>query len=253
MTKSNQLISIEEILRLGWHDFKADWKKLLEISIRFLFAGLIQLAFALIAERLTPDASLVLIIIGTAIAYLIILQTVIVLIDYILQKEQGPGTKATPRWQLGFNLFWPYLWINLLVGLATLGGLILFVLPGIWLTVIFSFAVFSLIDEKKKGPQALARSAELVKGRWWKTLWRILVPVIVVVVITLLISFILTAIVSLFSGGFEETFNFLTAQELSPLQQGISATIDSIVSIVILPLALLYQIKLYTSLKNTRI
>lgn len=250
MTKDNRLISISDILSESWIAFKGDWRKLLEITIRFLLAGLIQLAFALIAERLTPDASLVFIIIGTVIAYIIILQTVIVLIDYLLQKERGE--KAVPHWRLGFNLFWPYLWISLLVGLATLGGLILFVLPGIWLSVIFSFAIFVLIDEKKRGAQALARSAELVKGRWWKTLWRLFVPAIVAVLLTLLISFVLTALISLFSGGFEETVNFLAAQELTPLQQGVSATIDSIVSIVILPLALLYHIKLYTSLKHTQ-
>ncbi len=252
MTKNEQLISISDILSEGWKEFKTDWKKLLEISIRFLFAGLIQLAFALIADRLTPDAAPIFLIIGTVIAYVIILQTVIVLIDYLLQKEQGAGEKAAPRWQLGLNLFWPYLWINILTGLATLGGLLLFVLPGIWLSVLFSFAMFLLIDEKKKGTQALARSAELVKGRWWKTLWRILVPAIVVVIITLLTSFVITAFVSIFAGGFEQTLNFLTAQELSPLQQGIGATIDSIISIIILPLALLYQVKLYTSLKKTQ-
>lgn len=250
MAKQAELISIGDILNEGWKEYKNDWKKLLEISIRFLFAGLIQLAFALIAERLTGNESLAVLWIGNLIGYIIIIQTVVVLTDYVLQREHG--AKAAPRWKLGLSLFWSYIWINILVGLATLGGLILFVLPGIWLSILFSFAIFSLIDEKKLGTQALARSAELVKGRWWKTLWRLLVPSIVIVVITILASIVLTTIVSLFSGGFEETIGFLTSRELSPTGQGVSAVIDSLVSIAILPLALLYQVKLYTSLKKTQ-
>lgn len=249
MPKAN-LISVGEILSTGWKEYKSDWKQLFEISIRFLFAGLIQLAFAFVADRMTGDASLAMLTIGTIIAYVIIFQTMIVLTDYVLQREDGAKGKA--RWKLGFSLFWSYIWINILVGLATLGGLILFILPGIWLSVLFGFATFVLIDEKKKGTQSLARSAELVKGRWWKTLWRLLAPSIVVVLITLLVSFVLTLVVSLFAGGFEATVSFLTARELTPLQQGIGAIIDSIVSIVILPLALLYQVKLYTSLKKTQ-
>jgi len=251
MNKTTQLISISDILSEGWKEYKRDWKKLLEISIRFLFAGLIELAFAMIADRLAANVAQVLLIIGTAIAYLIILQTIIVLIDYILQRERGAESKAAPRWQLGANLFWSYLWINFLVVLATLGGFFLLVLPGIWLAILFSFSIFLLIDEKKKGSQALARSAELVKGRWWKVLWRIFVPSLAVIVITLLSSFVLTAVISIFAGGFTQTVNFLAAQTLSPIQQGISATIDSIVSIIIIPLAVLYQVKLYSSLKKT--
>jgi len=251
MAKKEQLISIGEILNRGWKEYVSDWKKLLEIAIRFLFAGLIQLAFALVADRLPEDAGMAVFIIGSIIAYVIILQSIIVLIDYIMQREQGLGPKAAPKWKLGLNLFWSYIWITLLVGLATIGGLLLFVLPGIWLSILFGFSAFVLIDEKKKGAQAMARSAELVKGRWWKTLWRLLVPSIVIVLITIFASVILTSIVSLFSGGFEDTVNFLASRELSPLGEGINAIIDSIITIVVLPLATLFQVKLYTSLKKT--
>jgi hypothetical protein len=47
--------------------------------------------------------------------------------------------------------------------------------PGIYLTICFSFAQYLVICEKKGGMQALWESAKLVRGQWWAVFIRIFV------------------------------------------------------------------------------
>jgi hypothetical protein len=74
--------------------------------------------------------------------------------------------------------------LTLLYGLGVLLGLVLFVLPGVWIYVAWAFATPVLLVEGLRGPAALGRSFRLVKGRWWRTFG------------VLLVGFILAAIIS---------------------------------------------------------
>lgn len=59
------------------------------------------------------------------------------------------------------------LWVQILTGLVTMGGLLLFIIPGIILSLYTYFSQFVYAKEGTKGMQALLRSRDLVKGRWW--------------------------------------------------------------------------------------
>lgn len=65
-------------------------------------------------------------------------------------------------------------WIGLLMGLAALGGFILFIIPGIIFSVWFCFSVFVFVSEDLRGTLALKRSKQLVQGYWWPVFWRLL-------------------------------------------------------------------------------
>ena len=60
--------------------------------------------------------------------------------------------------------------VVLLSFVFTLIGIVLFIVPGIYLAVAFAVVVPVLLDEGKHGREALRRSRELVRGRWWQTL-----------------------------------------------------------------------------------
>ena len=68
-------------------------------------------------------------------------------------------------------------------------GAVLFLVPGIWLYVAWAFALPVLLVEGARGRTALARSFELVRGRWWKTFG------------TLVVGFVLAAIISTLMQG----------------------------------------------------
>jgi hypothetical protein len=61
------------------------------------------------------------------------------------------------------------LWVTFLGGLLAVLGLVLLIIPGIYLYVAFAVAVPALLTEGLKGRKALGRSRRLVKGRWWGT------------------------------------------------------------------------------------
>ncbi len=61
--------------------------------------------------------------------------------------------------------FWQIWGLNILIALMGLGGFILFIIPGIIISLRLSMANTVLIDEKKGIMHAISRSFELTKGR----------------------------------------------------------------------------------------
>jgi hypothetical protein len=74
------------------------------------------------------------------------------------------------------------LWIGIITGVMVVVGLILLILPGVYLIVALSMSVPVLILEGQRGMAAISRSMSLVSGRWWPTCGRIVVGVIMYVV-----------------------------------------------------------------------
>jgi hypothetical protein len=90
----------------------------------------------------------------------------------------------------------PLIWLSLLTSLVVIVGFILFILPGIYLLVALSVSVPVLMFEGISGPAALARSRELVTGRWWATLGALLVGLVLIIVVDFVIAALVGAIES---------------------------------------------------------
>lgn len=71
-----------------------------------------------------------------------------------------------------------------LVGLAQIGGFILGILPGIWLAIVLYFVFIIITLEKKDHKQAIAQSAFLIKGNFWKVFGFVCVLLIVAMLIS---------------------------------------------------------------------
>lgn len=76
------------------------------------------------------------------------------------------------------------LWLTLLYALGLFLGLLLLILPGIYLYVAWAFALPVLLVEGLRGPKALGRSFQLVKGRWWRTFGVIVVGFILATIVS---------------------------------------------------------------------
>ncbi|HWO69011.1 MAG TPA: hypothetical protein VNO31_54170 [Umezawaea sp.] len=79
-----------------------------------------------------------------------------------------PVTLAEAWVELRPNLL-RLLGVSILFGLAVLVGAVLCVLPGIWVAVLFSFAMPALVLERLTVGQAFQRSKALVRDAWWST------------------------------------------------------------------------------------
>ena len=86
------------------------------------------------------------------------------------------------------------LWVSILAGLAAVAGLILLIIPGIYIWVIFSLSVPVLMLEGLKGTKALGRSNQLIKDHWWQAFGFLLVAYLLMFVIAFMIGGILGAI-----------------------------------------------------------
>jgi hypothetical protein len=65
--------------------------------------------------------------------------------------------------------------VSVLVGLATIAGLIVFIIPGIHIGVRLAVSIEALVVEGRRGTQAMGRSWELVGGHWWHAFGTLLV------------------------------------------------------------------------------
>lgn len=136
------------------------------------------------------------------------------------------------------HLIWPSIYTSLLAGIAVLGGILLLVIPGIWLGVLFSLVSTALAIDGLTGTAALKASSQLVRGRWWHVFWMSLASGIVVWIITMVLQFIvLTPIGFIASMSWEG--GWLLSNLLSP-----------IVSVLIFPLGTLPIIIIYAELKK---
>jgi hypothetical protein len=99
---------------------------------------------------------------------------------------EDPGVEQSYRF--GFHRIWSVLLVSVLVGLATLGGLILLVIPGIYIGVRLCVSIEALVVEGRRGTQAMGRSWELVGGHWWHAFATLLVAWLLIGVVNAVIT-----------------------------------------------------------------
>jgi len=89
------------------------------------------------------------------------------------------GMKVGEALKAAAGKIFSYLWLVALVGVVSLGGFVLFVIPGVIFTVWFAFSIYIFVAEGKKGMEAMMASKEYVRGYWWPILGRLAVLVLV--------------------------------------------------------------------------
>ena len=75
----------------------------------------------------------------------------------------------------GWERIMAFAWLYVLSGFIITGGYLLLIIPGLIFLVWFGFGQFILAEEDQRGMQALLKSKEYVRGRWFGVFWRLLV------------------------------------------------------------------------------
>jgi hypothetical protein len=99
---------------------------------------------------------------------------------------QDPGVEQSYRF--GFARLGPILVVSILVGLATLAGLIVLIIPGIYIGVRLAVSTQALVVEGRRGTQAMGRSWELVGGHWWHAAFTVLLAGLLTAVVDAIIT-----------------------------------------------------------------
>ena len=106
----------------------------------------------------------------------------------IATEVAGQDLGLEQSYRFGFARLGPILVVSVLVGLATLLGLIVFIIPGIYIGVRLAVSIQALVVEGKRGTEAMRRSWDLVGGHWWHAAFTLLVAGLITAVVNAIIT-----------------------------------------------------------------
>lgn len=209
--------------------FSNAFKTLGENSTTFLIlaGGLVTLpdaAIALLVKQSSDGATLERILNGVENLSLGIIANGALLyaaLKTIRGEKPAPGVALSA----GVRLWGPLLGISFLAGLGVLLGMLLLLVPGIFLAVAWSLAVIIRVDGNEGVSEALTRSFEMTRGsRWaifavWLIFW-----------ILFLICFVLLGAMSAVVGPSGTT---LVDVVIVPVMTGVTAAVSSVISAAI--------------------
>lgn len=133
-----------------------------------------------------PAATFLVLFLVALPVYMILIAAVVYLIGAVAGLHQAGVEQALAR---GTRCVLSLIGAAILYVLATAGGLILLIVPGIILSLSLSFAFFAIVLDGDSALGALKRSHRLVWGNWWRTLAVVSVPVVIVMIVFLGLGF----------------------------------------------------------------
>ncbi|OGY82685.1 MAG: hypothetical protein A3F54_01710 [Candidatus Kerfeldbacteria bacterium RIFCSPHIGHO2_12_FULL_48_17] len=212
-----KLMGTSDLIKKSWEDYKAHFGSLIGLVFTPLLAGVplaiiigIWAVMAYGSNQVGGSGTSPVVNWSLGILSLIALIVLIVGVLWgysaMLAKIVNMGLSYKESLRLGWKKFWTFLWVSILVGLITMGGNMLLLIPGFILSIYTMFAIYAVFEEEKKGLAAVSRSFELVKGYWWAVFGRGLLIWIILgaamMVIGLLTLGIGTYVVTIFGAPF---------------------------------------------------
>ncbi|MCC7357726.1 hypothetical protein IT408_04470 [Candidatus Uhrbacteria bacterium] len=245
------LPSVITLIKESWNQFKNTWNESSKVSMWILYLSLVSF-FLSIIEKFAPNARTWLFPIDITIA-VISIWVGIRMMQVMLDIEDGKKPNLTKEIQKkAWSLFWPMLWIGLLQGIVTLGGVLLLIIPGIFIGFAVTFAPYYLLDENKRGLTSLSASLALVKGRWWATWWRLFAGNMIIGLGIVSLIVLANICIGLAIGQTNFMIAIRNPQLADPLVIGIQNLIEGIISAAFLPFITLYSVKVFRALEKSR-
>lgn len=238
-----KLISIKELLKQSLAMYKMYFKKLIAMSLIpvlayipvAIVAGLFYLQIEFGPSWGSVAAIVIYIILSLlALAALLVAMYVYFLAQigsYILVKDWDKNLPVWPTFKAAKPLLVDFFQTNILTSVILILWFLLLIVPGIMMSVYYSFVAWVFIMEGLKNKAAMRRSKELVQGRWWLVFARIFLP-----------TFIISMIFGVPSAFIEPDTQ----------AEQIYSNITDVLSFIIAPFFLIYTYNLYKNLVGTK-
>jgi hypothetical protein len=229
---------IGEILGTAFQLYQRHWRTLLAIAavvvipltlVQYLLGDWVRARGEVISDGVVSTATWAagIALLLTALAVLLMYLVLTGAITRAVAAEvagEDPGMEQSYRF--GFHRLGSVLLVSVLIGLATVGGLILLIFPGIYIGVRLAVGIEALVVEGRRGTQAMKRSWELVGGHWWHAFG------------TLVVAGLLTGVVSaVITAPFSGTSWF------------VQALAEAVATVITLPYGVLIGVLLYLDLR----
>jgi hypothetical protein len=119
--------------------------------------------------------------IAAAVAFLVVAPLITAICVHALRSVAGGGSPGTREAIVkGFESFAPIFFAVLLAAAGIAVGLLLFVVPGVYLFVRWYFVPQAVVLEGARNAAALRASSRLVAGAWWRTFGLVLLVNLIV-------------------------------------------------------------------------
>jgi hypothetical protein len=251
-------LGIGEILSTAFQLYRRHWRTLLAIAavvvvpltlLQYLLAALVRTQAEVTRNGVvveTPTWAVgfygLLAVLAGILMYLVLTGAIT---RAVAAEVAGEDPSLEQSYRFGFHRLGSVLVVSILVGLATLGGLILllipgiyiggrilelipllYLIPGIYIGVRLAVSIEALVVEDRRGTEAMGRSWGLVGGHWWHAFG------------TLLVAWLLIGVVNaVITAPFGATNWFV---------QGVAAAVATVVT---LPYGVLVGVLLYLDLR----
>jgi hypothetical protein len=156
----------------------------------------------------------------------------------IAVKEKESGISPSDAYRRGLGKLWPFAVVTFLSSLVSAGGLVLFVIPAIIMSIWFVFAPFVLIEEDVRGLSALVKSRLYVKGWWGHIFGRLAILMLVVLVIAMGLGFVSAFVIALMPA---ESWEIVVDQLMQLLSY-----------VIFYPITVLYMYNLFQNIKSQK-
>ena len=254
------LITIRHLIADSWNVYTKHWNHMMEVSLWLLLFPVLHLLLAFVLGTLSPTVSVYVLGAVEILDGLFTVWITIRLMRVALAQSPKEEGLIAHNLRIGWDAYLPFFLISLLTSLAILGGIALFFFPGVWLTILFSFAPLLFLDEHLRGTRALAASAALVKGRWWTTFVRVAIPGIFFFMLMLFALSLVNFLASLFIGygTVNRIMDAINQSVWAPITsetiklQSVGMFLSRLPQALFLPIFIVALTKLYRSLKETR-
>lgn len=178
---------IAEIIKLSWNTYASKIKNYLPLAgLIFVFSAVNSFVADLLENALPVPSGRIASIILSLLMYLLnfAITVWIILITARLLDNKKPDLRIKDL----LEIYWPALAISVLVGLITVGGFLLVLVPSILFTTWYAFSIYLAVLEKKRGVKALLHeSREMSRGRFWPIFGRLILPSIFWAVVAYLV------------------------------------------------------------------
>ena len=132
-----------------------------------------------------------------------------------IRRASGGDTPLSTLWE-PYTMAIPLLIMFILMGVMIVGGLVLLILPGIYLAIAYSFAPYLIIEKGLGVWESLETSRKAITQYWWRYFGLMLASVLLIIagIIPLFIGLIwVLPLITIAAGEvFVETFNDSTTQ-----------------------------------------
>ena len=186
-----ETFSIKEALQTGWQTFKEKYWFLMGVTLIIM---LVPFLTSTVAEQFQGALSAGISLVDFALQTFIGMGLTFIILAVYSKKDVGFKDWLTPA-----PLFLKYLAVSILSIIATIGGFILFILPGFILMAGLMFATYLVVDKQLGPVDAIKKSWSISKGYKLKLIGFILVILLINLlgIIALLVGLLVTIPVTL--------------------------------------------------------